>query len=360
MNGPSALRGIHESFRQGPTGREVWFGLVCASLLLVLLLIHVLVLHLRRRRRAIRDWIEFREKIGEWKLNRVEAELLTDMARRTSLLHPTEVALKTASFEKAVDRTLRPLCAANRDPEQAREVGEVIHSIRRKLGFGARRGGVYLSTRQIPSGQSLHLKCPAAHGQADVWGKVDRPREDFLSVADLQPVDVVKAGMELRVILFEDSRSHSFSTRVAAADSSKASCLLVHSLAIGSAGTREYHRVQLDSPVTFRAIWEEDSVAREGTLLNLSAGGLALVAPCYYEADEHVYVSINPGSIARGKAGGLREREIAGLVVAANRLDDGHCRYHVDFRDIAAPDREYLMRLVHLLEIQEKGNEVRE
>ena len=359
MDGPSILRGIHDSMKRPLGSEEAWFIAACGSALITLLLIHVLVMHVRRRRRVLIRWQEFSARLPRWQLTGGESELLGELARRESLDNPLAVAQADA-FELAVHRYLSSE-SGRKTPNERLAEGRRIRALRRKLGLEVKAGSAYVSTRQFRQGGKVQLQLPGSSGAAQVQAEVGDRREDVLVLAKLDRGDGLTRGLKVTGLLFDSGRSYAFESQVVDARRAPAECLLAHSVDLRPAGSREFHRVSAGMPVHVRAAWEAPDVARGARMSNLSAGGAALVAPCYYEEGEGLVIRIDPGAIPGAHADdAMAARDLNGLAVRVQQQADNECEYHVEFRDTSADDRQYLLRLVRMLEIGTKEGALKE
>ncbi len=346
---PPALRAIRDGLTTD-TGRG-WalFIIAIATLAIVALLVHALVRGVRRRRRIVANWREFASRMERWELDAPARSLLKELARRDSAENPVRVLEELSAFERAVHRYLKPLCAAG--GPRAQQAARAVADLRAELGFAGSEGPAYYSTRELAEGQQLEF---APGGQGEFWGRVAEQREDYLHVAQVEPFPGDIAGRKVAAVFFESNRAYSFDTVVVSADESSRTCVLEHTLDVRSAGARQFHRVRVDKPITFRAAWEEQGVQRTGTLKDLSAGGLALLSPCYYEEGEDVVFHFRPADYlpaADHLGPSLPEQDLTGRIVQVERLAGGRCLQHVSFPELDTPGRGYLFRLVHRLEL---------
>lgn len=350
---PPALRGIQQAMRS--EGRTDWALIVIAVVALVIvgLLVHVLVSAIRRRRRLVASWQEFTDRLERWGLEPHCRKLLRELASRYSPGNPVRLIEDLGVFEMAVHRHLKPLCA--RGPgEKSRRAAAAIRELREKLGLRVPSGVTYYSTRELPSGQEVQLRPVKGQEEGTWWAVVGALREDFLALQDVRPKPGGLQGAEVRVVFFSDGRAYSFETKVVVADAAASICLLEHTVDVRSAGARQFHRVQVNGPIAFRAEWEDEEVEREGRVRDFGAGGLALDCPCYYEGEEQLILHIEPGNYLPGAAGSqtdMGDRSIKGRIVESRRLSGGRCRYHIEFRDLDADERQYLFRLARTLEL---------
>lgn len=358
-----ALDGIHDAL-QGPSGvRWACFIIGAALLVILLLLVHVLVVRTRRRRRLRASWQQFAARMVDRQLSRREGQLLRELAERETPWRPLDVAERIEVFERAVHRYLKAIESPGSGPEPTGAAAAQVRSLRGKLGFEAPAGAFYFSTRQLPAGLQVHLTTSGADSPG-TWAKVKGGREDFLELVELESPDARLKGRRVEVVFFQGTSAFSFEVDVVAVDTASASCLLTHSLDVRSAGMREFHRVAVGKPITFRAAWEEPRVRREGTLRDLSAGGLGLLCPCLYERGEELVINISPARcLGEGGAPGVRpieDRQIGGRIVETRRTRDGRCVYHVEFSDISESDQQYVFGLVRRLELRGRAAEALE
>ncbi len=350
MDGPSALRSIHESLQTPPRGGHALLAVLFGSAVALVALIHLLVMHMRRRRKALNNWRDFAARLSGWKLTQAESGLLKNMARKEVLLAPMQIAERADIFERAVHNHLHSVRSSRAGEAEMRREAHKVGSLRRKLALENTVGLRCVSTRQMGTGRKVRIQTKGTVSR----GKVGGPRDDLLEVNDLDPPLDLKTGSRVEVTFYERTRSYVARTRVVRSTGS--SCLLEHSMEVSVGGSREYHRVDVGGKVSFRATWETGDVRREGKLVDMSAGGMAFLAPCYYKSGEGLLVRVEPQRIAGGNGDPLKERDLPAVVVSTTETDGDECRYHVEFGDLNDDDRAHLQRLVHAIERSRKGN----
>ncbi|MHC4788342.1 MAG: PilZ domain-containing protein [Planctomycetota bacterium] len=338
----------------GPSGGPWVFLVIGLALLgILLLLLQVLVSKVRQYRRVQGAWGTLAERMGRWRLNRQEAEVLRELARRESPWNPLAVVERLEIFERAVHRYLNRLRSSGSDPDSVQHAADYVHSLRQKLNLAHPGGTAYYSTRELADGQQVHLT-PLGRGEVEaIPATVRAGREDYLALSGLgQPAGGLK-GRTVEAVFFRGKNAFSFESEVVAVGGEGTSCLLTHTLDIRSAGLREFHRVPARGPVTFRAAWEEPDVAREGTLRDLSAGGLAVLCPCYYETGEKLMLHLRPGAcLGQERSEELKEEELelAGTIVDTRQTPDGRCVHHVEFNGLSAEEQQSILKLVRRIE----------
>jgi hypothetical protein len=323
-------------------------------LVIVALLVHVIVLHLRRHRRLREDWAELARRLTEAGLARAQAEVAMELAQRASAADPLQIIRSSAVFERAVHGYLAGLSPAGAGPGSQRRAAEQITVLRKKLAVPRPEGRLFYSSRQVESGQQVHIAPLDERLPVEVEGRVGRRREDALELVGVEPASPDLEGRRVEVIFFAGKGAFRFETEVLEVDPQSSSCLLAHALEVESAGERQLHRVKVDRPSSHRGAWEEADVEREAILRDLSGGGCALVCGCVYEEGEEVVVSVTPGLYL--EAGEVPpDRELTGRVVEARQVGNEQCMYHVEFTDLAEGDRRYLLDLVRRIELAGVG-----
>jgi hypothetical protein len=342
----------------------VFIAIGFAVLAVLLVLVQVLVVRVRRQGRVRAAWQGLAGRMARWQLDRQEGEVLRELARREAPLNPLHVVERPQVFETAVHRYLKRLGSSGSDAESVRRAALCVHSLRGKLALGRRPGAIYYSTRQLEAGQQVDLMASGADTPTEVSAKVKGGREDCLELTDVRPAPEGLRGRKVEVVFFQGKNGFSFETEVLASDPDRATCLLAHTLNVRSAGLRQFHRVEARGPVTFRAAWEEPDVCREGMLCDLSAGGLAMICPCYYETNEDVIVGLTPSAYLererRKRGGEPGSRQLKGTIVDTRPTEDGRCIHHVEFSDLDATDRQFLLSLVRRVEMNGKTDEAGE
>ncbi|MCK4282850.1 MAG: PilZ domain-containing protein [Candidatus Brocadiae bacterium] len=352
LTGPDALKGIQQWLGRGMGPRVALFILRAASVAVFLLLLQLLLRAVRRRRRLVASWKEFGQKLGDLGLEPRHRALVRKLASRECPNNPSHILERSEVFERAVDRYMRPFCSAG-PGEGPRRASDTVGILRAKIGLGSHSGMVYYSSRELRRGQDVEVR-GAEQGQGPIClGTVGEQRADFLHLAGLSAVPDDLAGTAVEVVFYDEGRAYGFATKVVGMGSS--SCLLTHTLGVRRAEARQSHRVAVNKPVTFRAGWEAADIEREGTLRDLSLGGLALVCPCYYEEGEALVVRFRPSAYVSperaAREDALEDREIRGTVVQMGTVEGGRCLYRIEFSDADAEERRYLFRLVHEVEL---------
>jgi c-di-GMP-binding flagellar brake protein YcgR len=325
------------------------FGL--CSLGMLVIMVRVYLRQLRHRRRVESEWQRFSDGLAEARLNEEERQLATEMAAKEVPEEPMSFLSDLETFEKAVQRCLNPLVSFERF-EEARELGRRVQEVRRKLGFADRPRRVYSSTRELAPGHRLNLRLQEAGKEARGYAEVASQREDLLELRDLAGVEGLQRGDVVRVEFEGDGRPFAFESRIAQCDPGQGRCCLEHTLDVLACDSREHYRARIFQPVSFRASWEAEDVAREGTLRDLSAGGAAFSGGCFYEEGETVVLRIRPADWLPDSEDLSEAREVAGTILQADLQDGERCIYHVEFRHADRELRQYLFRLVQKLELR--------
>jgi len=348
------LEGIRSALG-APKGAGWAYVIVAIALLAICgALVHVLIVQVRRRNRLRAVWRELGRKMSDRKLSPAERQLVCALAARQALWSPADVIEKVEAFEEAVERHLSGLTVPASRSGPVPNAAQVISGLRAKLGFETLPGAIYYSTREIAAGQPVRLRAADGGAAAEIEATVRGGREDLLELVGAPPSVTQLKGRRVRAVFYRANGAYGFESSVVDVDPAQGSCLLAHSLDVVPAGLREQHRVTIGRPVAFRASWEKPEVRREGLLCDLSAGGLALRCPCYYETGEQLLIAIAPvqylppaGEHAEPPP---EDRQIAGLILETRHTADGRCIYHVEFRDIGDEDRAYLVGLVRRIE----------
>lgn len=349
-----ALEGIQRTLSK-PSG-ALFACLIIALLALVMLVVLAQVLMARAKlvRKARQSWQAFAGRLARWGLSDEQAGLLGELARREAPGNPLDVAERAEVFEKAVHNYLKRVDADPASPAVQR-AARLVGSLRTQLKLPMPAGAPAYSTRQLPRGQQLQLNLRGSDGDVSVVRcRVAERRDDVLALAGLSPAEAAVGHRAAEAMLFAGKGAFGFETKILGVDVDAASCTATHSIDIRPAGKREYQRVDVNRPVVFRAAWEPPDVEREGIMLDLGAGGIGVMSPCFYETGEELLVYLQPSELAGGRPGpgeaGLADRTLKARIADSRRTPDGRCRYHVEFRDISQEDRQYLFRLVRRIE----------
>ncbi len=350
---PPQLRGIQEKLQTGAGLGWALFIIAAACLVILGLLIRAFVLALRRRRRLVEEWSDFRRRLDRWGMDGGSRRLLQNMATDHTPGAPLSLIQNEETFERAVHEHLKPVCA-NGPSEQARREAEAVAELRATLGFERTEEARIQSSRQIGRGREVQLTWGGEDDSETSRAVVGEPREDFLPLVELAATETDLEGEEVHLLLFIGERGYGFETTVGEFNPADATCLLHHSVELRAAGARELHRVPVEKPAFFRAVSETPEVEREGTLIDLSAGGLGLMCPCYFEQDEEVIIDLRPADLLGEETAeeGMEKRSLTCSVVTAQRIEEERCRYHLEFLDLDGEARQFVRRLVRALEVR--------
>jgi hypothetical protein len=345
------IEGIQQALSASGNSKAVYVLFGIALLAVLAGLTYFLVVLVRRQNRLQGAWQDLGHRMTQWKLSREEQDLVLELATRVSPWSPVDVLDSAQTFERAVHEHLKEAAVRG----QAARAAAAVRAVRTKLQLTHLRGTAYYSTRELPPGVELELTVRDSEGYPPLRAVVKGGREDLLELVRLEPADGGLKGRKVEVCIFERDCALRFEAQVVAVDAPKATCLLTHSVNLSPAGLREFHRVSVGKPVTFRAAWETPEVSREGALEDMSGGGLAVRCPCYYETGEQLVFQIRPAlwlpEDEERPQKPLEDREVMGTIVNTRMMDGGRCVHHVEFRDLPEADREYVLALVRRLEI---------
>jgi hypothetical protein len=352
--GLDAFQGIQQGFRGDGELRSVLIIIGAITLVVLVFMVYVFIKQQGRRQRAAEQWRGFIKSMAGRGLGAAQSKLLADLAAKESPENPSVVMDELECFERAVSRRLKPLLVFGRRDE-AQALGERIHELRSALGFTDRPSNVYCSSRELQSGQKLHIEARRGGASAKWSGRVGLVREDVLEVVDLVPADKPLQDRSVHVDFYDGKRAFGFETDVVESLSDESRCLLAHTIDVRAIDAREFHRVATEQPVTFRADWEPGDAHREGTLQNLSAGGAAFVGGCYYQEGERLILTLDPQALfdqTEDEAlASLDPCEVTGTVLETMRMPGGLCLYRLDCRNVEPDVRRFLFQLVQQLEL---------
>jgi len=348
--GLEALKAIHNDMSRTASYRPVLILAAAASLVVLILLVHVFVSHYRRQRRVEGRWRELSEFMTGCRLSAAERELLVEMARREFPDDPLWVTRELPNFERAVQRHFKPLQSAEQQGRATREAA-AARSLRGKLAFAERPGLALCSTRELAAGQEMSLSRSAtAEAGSFCAGRLAEQREDVLLLTGLTAPDALRGATAAHVTFTTAGRLFKFQTDLIDVDPVAATCRLAHCLDVRLEDARRFLRVKVERQVTFRAVWEAEDVARQATLRDLSAGGAALVSRPFYEEGERLLLHLKPADYLDDAEDGAEPRMIPGVAIKAERLPEGRCLYRVEFRDVAPADTRFLFQVVQKLD----------
>ncbi len=357
--GPDVLKGIQQSMSAGPDMRPVLIIFGVCSLLMLLILLRIFLRQWQRRRHLEQRWQQFHARLAQAGTSAEERTVLSQMAARDGPEEPTALLDELEVFEKGVQHFMAPL-VRHGDREEARRVADIVAGLRERLGFAQHRARVFVSTRELDAGHHVYLWPADGEGEAAGRATVAARREDLLPLENMELSDPLQPGRLAHLQFHGDGRLFRCETEVLSFDGEAQTCQLAHTIDIRAADAREYHRAHTERPVLFRADWESADVARQGTLVNLSAGGAALAGRCYYQAGERLVIRLEPGALfedADEPGADMETREVTGMVLESRRTEGEECLYRVEFRDVERDVRQYLFRLVQSLELSARRAE---
>ncbi len=350
--GPEALDGIQRTLR-APGGHGAMllvFG--ACSLLMLAVLLQLYFSQWNRRRRLAERWRRFTQSMVRHRLSAEQRGLLGEMARREAPEDPGLLLQSLEAFERAVHHQLKPLIS-NQGGRVVEEASALVSGLRQALGFSRTHSREYFSTRELHEGQPIELYA-AARDAPICTARVAVPREDYLELGELRYAQPL-TGRRVRAAFYSLGRRFEFQTEPLHVDLPHGICRLAHTVDVRAADQREHFRVEHSAPLRVRAQWEPEDLWRTAQLRNISAGGAALVAGCYYEEGEDLLVHLRPAdylppaALVEGEE--FDARSLAASVLETRHLPEERCLYRVEFRDVSPDDRCYLYRIVQKLQL---------
>ncbi len=351
--GPEALHGIQRTLRApgGHGAMLLMFG--ACSMLMLAVLLQVYLSQWHRRRRLTERWRRFTQSMVRRRLSVSQRGLLAEMARREAPEDPGLLLQSLEAFERGVHRHLKPLIS-NKGGPAVEEAAGLVGGLRQALGFSRGHWREYFSTRELQEGQTVELYATARAETPICTARVATPREDYLELTDLRYAQPL-TGRSVHAVFYSLGRRFDFETEPLHVDLPHGICRLAHTVDVRAVDQRENYRVEHSAPLDIRAQWEPEDFWRTAQLRNISAGGAALVAGCYYEEGEQLLVQLrpaeylSPAALVEGEEFGARA--LVASVLEARRLPDERCLYRVEFRDVSPDDRRYLFRIVQKLQL---------
>jgi len=229
-SGVQTLVGLAESLPHGRGPSAVITIIGTALFFTLVILVHVLMVKIGRRRQMLAGWQEFARRLAEGDFSRAEKKMLGVLARREVPLEPQSITERAGLFERAVHRYLRPRVRTPAQRRHPSDAAKLIHALRRKLDFGQTGGAVFFSTRTLAEGLHLDLSFGDGPTAATASAQLGRHREDLLELSDLHPGPGPVEGQRIEVSFSRDGDTFGFTSAVMEVDAEARSCMLAHSL----------------------------------------------------------------------------------------------------------------------------------
>lgn len=277
------------------TGVLFWTVIVCAVLLSLAVVVEWIRQWRGRRARVVNMWEAVNKIAKEKELTAEEQSVLNDLLRRWSPGEPHRAATVHQYFDECVDEEMAALRSKG-DAAEFERVGTVLRDIRMRLALDmVPIGQRIFSTRQLYSPQEVWFVDAKESPPRWKRGLVQCVNEAYFNVGmavDVEPPKYAEgAAVRFRLYRDDDAR-YTFTARFVRRESGPIGLTFAHTAELDRIQSREHYRVRheqatnvgvMDGPVDGEV--SETSAPRRvitrlrGKIVNISAGGLAVVVP---------------------------------------------------------------------------------
>lgn len=335
-----------------------WTVVFILAALLVLGILALTIAYLQRRTRELQDTQQFAERVFDEAVVRCglsddETRLLKRAAKHVPMAAPQTIFQSVSLYEKCIHEEVLRVMHGTNDPAQREIAGDLLASLRKKLGFTfLPLEHPLVSTRNIAIGQVGALfaagKREPIVQRANV---VDNTEFHLVMQYNVQHDDPYQfaAGAQLRYA-FARQNDGFYGIALVVAEADNAGTLkLLHTVDIKRNQLRQYVRMEVNLPVKFRLLKTENpdtsEVKRgqvvEAKIADISGGGLSFLGQ----------KSLRPGDMV-SLSFSLPEQTFAGVPAKVLRIgiQEGKTqtlyRHHLQFTNIAPAQRERVVRFV--------------
>ncbi|MBX7254762.1 MAG: PilZ domain-containing protein [Candidatus Hydrogenedentes bacterium] len=248
-----------------------------------------------RKRHRLESWKTLEAIAREKELTPDEKKLLENVAKRWSPDDPHHMVSVRHTFDKAVESEMEQIKTAG-DLTAFEQAGVLLRDIRGRLALDYVPLGQRIhSTRELFTGQEIWISRVSAAPPKWIRGSVASIDEAYLGVRIVGATEerpVFERNEELRVRLWrEEDARYMFTVRFAREDREPPALLFYHTSELTRVQARDFYRVRYEQNVTIGILNApvdgntQDTKDRQvvtklrGRITNISAGGLALVAP---------------------------------------------------------------------------------
>ncbi len=272
-----------------------WLAALFGTLMFVAVGIELYRQGRNRRRRRQESWKTLGVIARDKELSPEERTLLEELARRWSPDDPHRMVSVRHLFDQAVESELEEFRKHGNIAEFER-VGLLLHDVRTRLSLDYVPIGQRIhSTRELYVAQELWIARASVSPPKWLRGSVVNIDESYLSIRIVGSVDEREQFTreeEVRVRMWrEEDARYLFTIRFAREDREPSALLFFHTSDLTRMQSRDFYRVRYEQNVTVGILnapvdgVEQDTRERQvvtklrGRVTNISAGGLALVAP---------------------------------------------------------------------------------
>lgn len=248
-----------------------------------------------RKRQRQESWSTLHAIAREKELTPEEHGLLEQVARHWCPNEPHHMVSVRHTFDKAVESEMERV-KNDGGVNAFEQTGVLLRDIRSRLALDYVPLGQRIhSTRELFVGQEIWISRISASPPKWIRGSVSTIDEAYLGVRVVGPIDekpVFEKNEELRVRMWrEEDARYMFTVRFAREDREPPALLFFHTSELTRVQARDFYRVRYEQNVTIGILnapvdgSDKDTRDRQvvtklrGRITNVSAGGLALVAP---------------------------------------------------------------------------------
>ncbi|NUM54143.1 MAG: PilZ domain-containing protein [Candidatus Hydrogenedentes bacterium] len=338
------------------TGVLFWTVIVCAVLLTLAVVVEWIRQWRAKRARVVGMWDAVSKIAQEKELTTEEQSVLHKLLRRWSPGEPHRAATVHQYFDECVDEEMDALRAKG-DLAEFERVGTVLRDIRTRLALDmVPIGQRIFSTRQLYSPQEVWFVDAAESPPRWKRGLVQGVNEAYFGVGmavDVEPPRYSEGG-DVRFRLYrDDDARYSFTAKFVRRESEPVGLTFAHTAELERIQSREHYRVRheqstnvgvMDGPVD-GAVSETDTPRRivtrlRGKIVNISAGGLAVVVPQPVPSQVMLRVTVDL-PLER-----TQSFEVDVRIVAVNPLPAGRYLVRAAYVSIDDENREAVARYV--------------
>ena len=338
------------------TGVLFWTVVVCAVLLALAVVVEWARQRYAKRSRIVNLWDAVAKIAKEKELTDDERTVLNELLHRWSPAEPHRAATVHQYFDECVEAEMADVRAKN-GPEEFERVGTVLRDIRTRLALDmVPIGQRIFSTRQLYSPQEVWFVDAAESPPRWKRGLVQSVSDAFFTVGMAVEVEPPRyadsADVRFRLYRDDDAR-YTFTTQFVRREPEPVGVTFAHTSEMERIQSREHYRVRheqstnvgvMDGPVDGNA--EETPQPRRvvtrlrGKIVNISAGGLAVVVPQAVPSQVMLRVSVDL-PLDRTES-----FEVDVRIVAVNPLPAGRYLVRAAYVQIDDEHREAVARYV--------------
>ena len=338
------------------TGVLFWTVVVCGVLLTLAVIVEWIRQWRGRRARVMSLWDSVERIAKEKELTADETSVLSKLLHRWSPAEPHRAATVHQYFDECVEDELNALRAKG-DMAEFERVGTLLRDIRTRLALDmVPIGQRIFSTRQLYSPQEVWFVDAGESPPRWKRGLVQGVSEAYFSVGMAVDVDPPRYSPETKVrfrLHRDDDARYAFTTTFVRREAEPVGITFEHTSELDRVQSREHYRVRheqstnvgvMDGPVDGNAE-ELDKPRRvvtrlRGKIVNISAGGLAVVVPQPVPSQVMLRVNVDL-PLER-----TTSFEVDLTIAAVNPLPAGRYLVRTAYARIADENREAIARYV--------------